>query len=111
MAEYTRTGRDWPATNAPVEALTLQAAYDTKLFGKDTRFSAVYGLGRQGNSGDEFKKLHQFILGSEIWVTRNFAVSAEYVYNKGFVPLIMISRASIADVETHTLILSGKVFF
>ena len=111
MAEYTRTERDWLATDAPVEAVTLQAAYDTKVLGKDARFSAVYGLGRQGNDGDEFEKLHQVILGSEIWVTRNFSLSTEYVYNKGFVPLIMISRASQADVETHTFIMSGKLFF
>lgn len=111
MAEYTKTERDWPATGAPVEALTLQAAYDAQFWGKDTRFSAVYGRGKQGNDGDQFETLHQAILGGEMFITPNFSLSAEYVYNRGFVPLIMISRASDKDVDTHTLILSGKVFF
>lgn len=111
MAEYTKTERDWPATGRAVDALTLQAAYDTEICGKPTRFSLVYGRGQQGYGGDEFHELEQLALGVETFITPNFSLSAEYVYNRGFVPLIMIGRASDAGVDTHTLILSGKIYF
>ncbi|MEJ6570861.1 MAG: LbtU family siderophore porin [Akkermansiaceae bacterium] len=111
MAEYTKTERAWPATGRAVEALTLQAAYDTELWGKDTRFSLAYGRGEQGYEKDSFHELEQLATGAEMWVTPNFSISAEYVYNRAFVPLIMISRASDPGVDTHTFIISGKVFF
>jgi hypothetical protein len=111
MAEYTKTERDWPATGRAVEALTLQVAYDTELWSKPTRLSLVYGRGQQGYNRDEFHELEQLALGIETFVTANFSLSAEYVYNRGFVPLIMIGRASDGGVDTHTLILSGKLYF
>jgi len=111
MAELTQSERDWPASGGPVQGLTLQAAYDTKLFEKETRFSLVYGKGKQGNPGDEWEDLHQLAAGVETYLTPNFAVSAEYVYNRSFIPLIMLDRVADRDVDTDTLILSGTLFF
>jgi hypothetical protein len=111
MAELTQSERDWPASGGPIQGLTLQAAYDTKLFEKETRFSLVYGKGKQGNPGDEWEDLHQLAAGVETYLTPNFAVSAEYVYNRSFIPLIMLDRVADRDVDTDTLILSGTLFF
>ncbi|MGB0775051.1 MAG: LbtU family siderophore porin, partial [Akkermansiaceae bacterium] len=80
MAEYTKTERAWPATGRAVEAITLQAAYDTELWAKPTRFSLAYGRGQQGHSSDAFYELEQLAAGAEMWVTPNFSISAEYVY-------------------------------
>ena len=109
--EYTKTERDWPAADAPVESYTLQAAYDAELFSLPTRYSLSYGRGKQGNPGDEFERLHQFAAGLETFINPNFSISAEYVYNRGFVPLIMLDRAAISGVDTQTLIVSARVFF
>lgn len=111
MGEFTQTERDWPASQAPVQAFTLQAAYDTEICTKETRLSLVYGRGKLGNEGDQFESLHQVAAGIETFLTDNFAVSAEYVYNRSFIPLILLDRVADEDVDTHTLILSGKVFF
>ena len=109
--EYTKTERDWPASGAPVESYTVQAAYDSELFSFPTRYSLSYGRGKQGNPGDAFERLHQFAAGIETFVHPNFSISAEYVYNRGFVPLIMLDRVSDSEVDTNTLIISGRMFF
>ena len=124
MAEYTQTERDWLATapapapptfrvskGAAVQGLTLQAAYDTEILSKDTRFSLVYGKGILGNDGDEWENLQQIAAGAEVYITDNFALSLEYVYNRSFIPLIKLDRTAIRDVDTETFIISGTLFF
>lgn len=111
MAEITRTERSWPATGHRVTALGLQVAQDFSLWDRPTRAAASYGRGIQGDSGEEFSTLDQFALGIESWLWPWLAVNVEYVYNKSFVPLIMISRASIDDVNAHSILLGGKAFF
>ncbi|NNC90142.1 MAG: hypothetical protein HKN82_16925 [Akkermansiaceae bacterium] len=111
MAEYTRTERQWPATGAHVHAIGLQAAQDFVLWGNPTRGAVSYGRGIQGDDGTEFSTLDQLAAGVEMWLCPWFAVNVEYVYNQSFVPLIMISRASIDDVNTHSLLVGGKAFF
>ncbi len=111
MAEYTRTERQWPATGAHVHAIGIQVAQDFDLWDRPTRVSASYGRGIQGNSGTEFESLDQLALGTEMWITPWFAANIEYVYNRSFVPLIMISRASVHDVDTHSILLGGKAYF
>jgi len=111
QAEYTRTERDWPATDAPVEAITVQGTVATEFFKRETHLSAVYGMGIQGNQGDSFEKLEQLILGAETFVSPNFSLAAEYAYNTGFVPLIRIRVASDQNVVTHTAIFSAKFWF
>jgi hypothetical protein len=111
MAEYTRTERQWPATGAHVHAIGLQVAQDLELWDRPTRLAASYGRGIQGDEGTEFSTLDQLAVGMEMWITPWFAANVEYVYNNSFVPLIMISRASIDDVNTHSILLGGKAFF
>ena len=111
MGEFTQTERDWSASGAPVQGVTLQAAYDTEILSKDTRFSVVYGRGKLGNEGEQWESLHQLAVGMETFLTDNFAVSAEYVYNRSFIPLIALDRVADEDVDTDTFILSGTLFF
>ncbi len=111
MGEITQSERDWPASGGPVQGFTLQAAYDTQILSKDTRFSLVYGRGKLGNEGEQWESLHQLAVGMETFLTDNFAVSAEYVYNRSFIPLIMLDRVADENVDTNTFILSGTLFF
>jgi hypothetical protein len=111
MAEYSQNERDWPASGGSVNALTLGAAYDTEAFDNPTRISLVYGRGKLGNEGDQFESLHQLAVGVETFITPNFALSAEFVYNRSFIPLIMLDRVADEDVDTETFIFSGKLFF
>ncbi|YCM46619.1 LbtU family siderophore porin [Verrucomicrobiaceae bacterium 227] len=111
MGEITQSERDWKASGGPVQGFTLQAAYDTEILSKDTRFSLVYGRGKLGNEGDQWESLHQLAVGMETYLTDNFAISAEYVYNRSFIPLIALDRVADEDVDTDTFILSGTLFF
>lgn len=111
MAEYSQNERDWPASGGSVNALTLGAAYDTEAFDNPTRISLVYGRGKLGNEGDQFESRHQLAVGVETFITPNFALSAEFVYNCSFIPLIMLDRVADEDVDTETFIFSGKLFF
>lgn len=111
MAEFSQNERDWPASRGTVQAFSVGAAYDTELFEKPTRISLMYGRGKLGNDGDQFESLHQLAFGIETFITPNFALSAEYVYNRSFIPLIMLDRVADEDVDTDTFIFSGKVFF
>ena len=111
MAEVSLNERDWPASGASVQAVTLGAAYDTELLDKPTRFALVYGRGELGNEGDEWESLQQLAASVETFVTPNFALSMEYVYNRSFIPLIKLDRTAIGDVDTNTLIFSGRYFF
>lgn len=111
MAELSQNERDWPASGASVQALTLGAAYDVDLLEKPTRFALVYGRGKLGNDGEEFESLHQLAASVETFLTPNFALSLEYVYNRSFIPLIMLDRVADEDVDTETFIVSGRFFF
>lgn len=111
MAEISQNERDWPASGASVQAVTVGAAYDVDIFDKPTSFAVVYGRGKLGNEGDEYENLQQLAVSVETFVTPNFALSMEYVYNRSFIPLIMLDRVADADVDTNTFILSGRFFF
>ena len=111
MAEYTRTERAWPATGAIVHAIGLQAAKDTEICGYPTRFAVSYGRGIQGPDDSEFETLEQLAAGIETWICPHVSLNVEYVYNRSFVPLIMVSRASIHDVNTHSILVGAKAFF
>lgn len=109
--ERTATLENWPATDFTVAATTFQAKYDFHLGCKPTRLSAVYGIGRQGPDGEQYERLTQFVLGLETEITPYFSLSAEWVRNEAFVPLINIRRVSVADVTANALIAGGKVTF
>lgn len=109
--EYTATQDSWPATGARVTSLNGQVAYDFELLGKDTRFSFVYGVNRQGPEGTEFEELRQVAVGLETQVTNHLSLGIEYVRNSAFVPLIRIASVSDADVKTDSVIVGGKLTF
>lgn len=111
MAELSQNERDWPASGASVQALTIGAAYDAEILEKQTRFALVYGRGKLGNDGEEYESLHQLAASVETFLTPNFALSLEYVYNRSFIPLIKLDRVADEDVDTDTFILSGRFFF
>ena len=111
MAEYTRTIDDWPATDVPVSALTVQGRWRGNAFDRPLALSASYGLGHQGESGTEWEAMQQFALGAELTLHPTARLQAEYVYNTGFAPLIMIRRASDGDVAAHTLAVGASVGF
>jgi len=111
MGEISQNERHWPASNATVQAITLGAAYDVEIFDKPTCFALVYGRGKLGDQGDQFEHLQQVAASVETFVTPNFALSMEYVYNRSFIPLIKLDRVADRDVDTNTFIFSGRFFF
>lgn len=111
MVEYTRTLDDWPATDVPVSALTLQGRWRGHAFERPLALSAAYGRGHQGEDGTEWEAMQQFAAGAELTLHPTARLQAEYVYNTGFAPLIMIQRTSRADVRAHTLALGATVGF
>jgi hypothetical protein len=109
--EFTSTEDDWPATDHKVSSLTGQVAYDFDLFGMPSSLSFVYGVNRQGPDDTEFEKLRQIAVGLQTQVTENIALGIEYVRNNAFVPLIMVTRVSDADVRTDSIIVGAKITF
>ncbi|MFP6874602.1 MAG: hypothetical protein VCA55_13965 [Verrucomicrobiales bacterium] len=109
--EYTATAENWPATGEPVESTNLQAAYDFELLGRPSRFSVVFGTNEQGPAGSQFEKLTQLAVGFERKVTDFFTLSAEWVHNEAFVPLINIRSVSDSSVTANALIIGGKIQF
>jgi opacity protein-like surface antigen len=111
QAEFTQTLEDWAATGHKVSALTLQGRYRSELFGKPTTYSISASHGEQGTTGTEWERMGQVILGVELDATENVTFGAEYLYNVGFVPLIMPTITGDRSVESHTLITGIKVTF
>lgn len=109
--ERTETLDEWPATDFNVAATTFQAKYDFDLGCYPSRLSAAYGIGRQGPDGEEYERLTQLAVGIETDITPFFSVSAEWVHSESFVPLIAITRVSVADVSSDAMIVGGKVTF
>ena len=109
--EYTTTAKGWPATGVRVESTNIQAAYEFDLFNNPSRFSIVRGINEQGPSGTEYEDLTQLVVGLETQLTDNFSLSAEWVRNDGFVPLINIRTVSDADVSTDAILIGAKIQF
>ncbi|MDF2377844.1 MAG: hypothetical protein P1U81_16525 [Verrucomicrobiales bacterium] len=109
--ERTTTARAWPATGVDVSATNLQAAYDFDLFDRASRVSVVYGLNQQGPAGSEFEDLSQLVVGFETQVTAFIRLSAEYVRNDAFVPLVNIRNVADGSVTAHAFLLGGKINF
>ncbi len=111
MAEFTETQEIWPATGHKVSALTLQGRYRSELLGKPATWSVMMSRGQQGASGTEWEKMDQVILGLEVDAAKHLKVGIEYMYNNGFVPLIMPTIAGDAGVESHTVVAGVKLTF
>lgn len=110
-AEFTRTMHDWQATDHPVSALTVQGRYKSELFGKPAIWSVSASRGEQGADGLEWERMEQIILGLEVEATENISLGAEYLYNEGFVPLILPRLSGDRSVTSHTLITGVKITF
>ncbi len=110
-AEFTRTLHDWPATGHHVSATTLQARYHAQLLGRPAIWSVSASRGEQGTNGTEWERMEQVIFGIEVEAAPNVRVGAEYMYNAGFVLLIMPTITGDRSVESHTLITGVKLTF
>lgn len=111
MAEFTKTTRRWPATDFKVSALTLQGRYRTELLGRPAIYSLALSRGVQGADGTEWEKMDQAILGLELAATPNLTLGIEYMFNDGFVPLILPTVVADSDVRSHTVIVGAKLTF
>ncbi len=111
MAEFTQTERRWPATDWQVTAITGQAAWKHMVYARPAKLSLVFGYGEQGDDGTEFERMIQAVTGYEVRVFENLYLGAEYLYNDGFVPLVNITQVSDRDVQTHTLVVGGRLIF
>lgn len=111
MAEFAQTTRDWPATDVPVWALTAQAEYFFENWQRPASVSLVYSHGDQGESGTEWERMQQVILGYETEIFDHVYFGSEYVFNRGFVPLINIRQTADRDVENHNILVGGRYVF
>ena len=111
MGEFTQTANAWPATGHKVSATTIQGRYRAHLFGKPAVYSLSASRGTQGASGTQWEKMDQVILGLEVDAAKHVKIGVEYLYNDGFVPLIMPTVVSDAGVTSHTLIFGAKLTF
>lgn len=111
MGEFTRTVYEWRATDAFVHALNLQGRYRDYIWKFPTTYSLMYSQGIQGDDGDEWERMDQFVAGIETKLHPNLSVGAEYLLNSGFVPLIMPRRSADDGVVSHTFLTGVKVTF
>lgn len=111
QSEFTRSMHGWPATGHHVQATTLQARWHRELAGNPITWSVSASRGVQGTGGTEWERMEQVILGVEYEATRHVTLGAEYMYNAGFVPLILPTITGDRSVESHTLIAGLKLTF
>ncbi|WP_239059693.1 hypothetical protein [Ruegeria sp. PrR005] len=111
MAEFTETTNTWPATGHSVRAMTVQGRYRSMLLGKPTTYSLSASRGVQGADGTRWEKMDQVILGVEMQMNPHFRLGAEYMFNDGFVPLIMPTVVADDGVRSHTVIVGAKLDF
>ena len=111
MAEFTRTVEKWPATDAHVHALNLQGRYRDYIWKFPTTYSLMYSQGIQGDNGDEWERMDQFVAGLEMKLHPNVSIGVEYLLNSGFVPLIAPTIVADDGVVSHTFLTGIKVTF
>jgi len=71
----------------------------------------MYSQGIQGESGDEWERMDQFVTGIEMKLYPNVRWGAEYLLNSGFVPLIRPRVVADDGVVSHTFLTGVKVTF
>ncbi len=111
MAEFTKTDDAWPATDHKVSAAVIQGRYRSSIRGRPVVYSLSASRGVQGPNGSEWEHMDQVILGFEIEPAPHIKLGAEYMYNSGFVPLILPTRSGDRSVESHTFIVGVKMTF
>ncbi len=110
-AEYASTLRNWPASNAKVEAMSLQGRYKTTAFERPMTYSASCAKGIQAPSNSPAYQMTQCVVGAELKANRRLSIGAEYIYNDGFVPLVRMMQTADPKVKSHTLLLGMKGWF
>ncbi|MEM7455753.1 MAG: hypothetical protein AAF456_15475 [Planctomycetota bacterium] len=110
-AEYVQTENPWPATNHEVIAYRTEAALDGQFNGMPARYSVSWSEGIQGDPGTEFEFNRQLVLGLRVQPYQRVFLSAEYVRNTGFAPLINIATVSDIDVVQDSAVLGATIFF
>lgn len=111
QAEFTRTMHDWPATGHHVQATTLQARWHRQISGKPLIWSISASRGVQGADSTEWERMEQVIIGLEYAPAPHVTLGAEYMYNAGFVPLILPRITADRSVESHTVLAGLKLTF
>ena len=111
MAEFTQTADQWPATGHRVSATTLQGRYKSRILGKPAVYSLTASRGVQGAGGTEWERMEQVILGIEVEPTPHVKLGAEYMFNNGFVPLILPTVTGDRSVKSHTFIVGAELTF
>ncbi len=111
MGEYTQTTNTWPATDHKVSSLTLQARYKDSILDKPTTYSVMFSKGVQGDSGTEWEQMSQFVAGIEIKPLPHLEIGAEYLFNDGFVPLILPKITGDQSVQAHSAIVGIQLTF
>ncbi len=111
MAEFTRTRKAWPATGHHVEAVTLQGRWRGRMLKRPAIWSLSLSRGVQGARGTRWERMEQAILGVELALSEHLRLGAEYMLNRGFVPLIMPRITGDRNVRSQTFILGGEFTF
>lgn len=126
-AEYTRSESSWPATkydgltgdvlagvteNRGLDALTLQSRVKWLLPNQGSMaLSGVFSRGIFGPENTEFDEVSRHVLGLEWHMSPYLDLGTEYVFADGFQPFVDIQNASDSGVQSHALLLGGKVRF
>lgn len=79
--------------------MTVQGRFRATLLGKCTNFSLSASRSVQGVDGTRWDKMDQVVLG------------AEYMFNGGFVPLVMPTVMADDGVRARTVIVGAKLDF
>lgn len=111
MAEFTQTVDEWGATDANVHALTLQGRYRDYIGKFPATYSLMWSEGVQGESGDEWERMMQTVVGAEINVHPSVSIGVEYLNNIDFVPLILPRITADDGVVSHTFIIGTTITF
>lgn len=109
--EFSQTTRRWPAVMHKVHAWTAQGRYRHQICCMPTIYSLMFSRGVQGVKGTEWERMNQLVAGFEIKPHQNLRFGFEYLFNSGFVPLIMPTAVGDRDVKSHTFLLGGEIIF
>jgi len=106
-AEWVQTNMSWPVTDYEVSAYKAEAAVDVSMLGKPLRLSTSWSEGKQAQTGLEWDKNGQLVVGAGWQLNPNALLSLEYVQSVGFAPLIGLTAPGVSDrdVRQNSLVL------
>lgn len=109
--EFSKTFKKWPAVNHTVHAWSLQGRYRDSICCMPTIYSLMFSRGVQGAAGTEWERMNQLVAGFELKPHENIRFGIEYLFNLGFVPLILPLQTGDRDVKSHTVIIGAEFIF